>query len=93
MAHPKLIEDPSGMIFEYLDEEEAEFLYEVRKTLICIRVSHILGGGGQVSWLLCRLLGFTKCVGIFSLCNALCTYVAARYIYLIVNIGIVRLLL
>ncbi|CAM9552419.1 unnamed protein product, partial [Laminaria digitata] len=28
MAHPKLIEDPSGMIFEYLDEEEAEFLYE-----------------------------------------------------------------
>lgn len=34
MAHPKLIEDPSGMIFEYLDEEEAEFLYEVRKTML-----------------------------------------------------------
>lgn len=31
MAHPKLIEDQSGMIFEYLDEEEAEFLYEVRR--------------------------------------------------------------
>lgn len=30
MAHPKLIEDPDGMTFEYIDEEEAEFLYEVR---------------------------------------------------------------
>lgn len=30
MARPKLIEDPDGMVFEYIDEEEAEFLYEVR---------------------------------------------------------------
>lgn len=35
MAHPKLIEDPDGMVFEYLDEKEAEFLYEVRDILVC----------------------------------------------------------
>lgn len=27
---PKLIEDPQGMLFEYVDQDEAEFLYEVR---------------------------------------------------------------
>ncbi|CAM9981403.1 unnamed protein product, partial [Choristocarpus tenellus] len=27
-SRAKLIEDPSGMVFEYLDEAEAEFLYE-----------------------------------------------------------------
>lgn len=26
---PKLMEDGSGIVFEYLDEKEAEFLYEV----------------------------------------------------------------
>lgn len=26
---PKLMEDGSGLVFEYLDEKEAEFLYEV----------------------------------------------------------------
>lgn len=32
-AHPvKLIEDPQGMMFEYLHQGEAEFLYEVRKS-------------------------------------------------------------
>lgn len=42
MVHPKLIEDQSGMIFEYLDEEEAEFLYEVRRYSRAART----GGGG-----------------------------------------------
>lgn len=28
----KLIEDPKGMMFEYLHQDEAEFLYEVRRT-------------------------------------------------------------
>lgn len=28
----KLIEDPQGMMFEYLNQDEAEFLYEVRST-------------------------------------------------------------
>lgn len=27
----KLIEDPKGMMFEYLHQDEAEFLYEVRR--------------------------------------------------------------
>lgn len=27
---PKLMEDEDGMVFEYLAEQEAEFLYEVR---------------------------------------------------------------
>lgn len=26
---PNLMEDSSGMVFEYLDEQETEFLYEV----------------------------------------------------------------
>lgn len=29
----KLIEDPEGMMFEYLHQDEAEFLYEVRREL------------------------------------------------------------
>lgn len=31
MAHhqPKIIEDSQGMLFEYVDQDEAEFLYEV----------------------------------------------------------------
>ena len=28
---PNLIEDPHGLVFEYLDQDEGEFLYEVRE--------------------------------------------------------------
>lgn len=35
---PKLIEDPQGMLFEYVDQDEAEFLYEVSGACECWRM-------------------------------------------------------
>lgn len=46
MAHPRLIEDQSGMIFEYLEQEEAEFLYEVSSAIIPAVVARHTRWGG-----------------------------------------------
>lgn len=58
MVHSKLIEDPDGMVFEYLDEDEAEFLYEVSKATHVCRVSW--GSGLEAKYLLYLLLGLTS---------------------------------
>ena len=46
---PNLIEDPHGLVFEYLDQDEGEFLYEVREDSCHDRGSRVLS---RVLWFL-----------------------------------------